>query len=88
MEQIKKDLQILCAAEGVGGQTAITDAAVDLLKPLVDEVEVDVMGNVLGLRRADRADAPTLMLEASVVKLQCPALAAIAKAPSLVFCLP
>lgn len=64
MEQIKKDLQILCAAEGVGGQTAITDAVVDLLKPLVDEVEVDVMGNVLGLRRAGHADAPTLMLEA------------------------
>ena len=64
MEQIKKDLQILCAAEGVGGQTAITEAAVKLLQPLVDEVEVDVMGNVLGLRRAENADAPTLMLEA------------------------
>ncbi len=64
MERIKRDLQILCAAEGVGGQTAITDAAVDLLKPLVDEVGVDVMGNVLGLRRAEHADAPTLMLEA------------------------
>lgn len=64
MEQIKKDLQVLCAAEGVGGQTAITDAVVALLKPLVDEVEVDVMGNVLGIRRADHDDAPTLMLEA------------------------
>lgn len=64
MEQIKKDLQALCAAEGVGGQTAITDVAVELLKPLVDEVEVDVMGNVLGLRRAENIDAPTLMLEA------------------------
>lgn len=64
MEQIKKDLQALCAAEGVGGQTAITDVAVELLKPLVDEVEVDVMGNVLGIRRAEIADAPTLMLEA------------------------
>lgn len=64
MEQIKKDLQALCAAEGVGGQTAITHVAVELLKPLVDEVEVDVMGNVLGLRRAENIDAPTLMLEA------------------------
>ncbi len=64
MEQIKKDLRVLCTAEGVGGQTAITDAAVQLLQPLVDEVEVDVMGNVLGLRRAESADAPTLMLEA------------------------
>lgn len=64
MEQIKRDLQILCNAEGVGGQTAITDAAVKLLQPLVDEVEIDVMGNVLGLRHADRDDAPTLLLEA------------------------
>lgn len=64
MKQIKKDLQMLCTAEGVGGQTAITDAVVQLLKPLVDEVEVDAMGNVLGLRRAETPDAPTLMLEA------------------------
>lgn len=64
MQQIKKDLQALCAAEGVGGQTAVTDVAMSLLRPLVDEVEVDVMGNVLGLRRAADANAPTLMLEA------------------------
>lgn len=64
MQQIKKDLQILCTAEGVGGQTAITDAVAELLKPLVDEVEVDVMGNVLGVRHADHEDAPTMMLEA------------------------
>ena len=64
MQQIKKDLQALCAAEGVGGQMAVTEVAMNLLRPLVDEVEVDVMGNVLGLRRAANANAPTLMLEA------------------------
>ena len=64
MKRLKQDLMALCAAEGVGGQTAVTDVAVDLLRPLVDEIEVDVMGNVLGLRRAKQADAPTLMLEA------------------------
>lgn len=64
MEQIKKDLQALCTAEGVGGQTAITTTVMELLKPLVDEIEVDAMGNVLGIRHADREDAPTLMLEA------------------------
>ena len=64
MEQIKKDLKALCTAEGVGGQTAVAEVALQLLKPLVDEVEVDVMGNVLGIRYADRDDAPTLMLEA------------------------
>ena len=64
MQQIKNDLKTLCTAEGVGGQTAITDAVIALLKPLVDEVEVDVMGNVLGILHADHKDAPTLMLEA------------------------
>jgi len=64
MKRLKQDLMALCAAEGVGGQTAVTDVAVDLLRPLVDEIEVDVMGNVLGLCRAKQADAPTLMLEA------------------------
>lgn len=64
MQQIKNDLKILCSAEGVGGQIAITTAAIQLLKPLVDEVEVDAMGNVLGIRHADRDDAPTLLLEA------------------------
>lgn len=64
MKQIQDDLRILCTAEGVGGQTAITDATIALLKPYVDEVEVDAMGNVLGIRRAEREDAPTLLLEA------------------------
>ena len=64
MNQIKQDLMTLCNAEGVGGQIAIVDAALQLLRPLVDEVEVDVMGNVLGIRHAANADAPTLMLEA------------------------
>lgn len=64
MEQIKNDLRLLCSAEGVGGQTAIAEVAMELLKHLVDEVEVDVMGNVLGIRHADHEDAPTLMLEA------------------------
>ena len=64
MQQIKKDLQALCTAEGVGGQTAVANVVMDLLKPLVDEVEVDVMGNVLGVRHAACDDAPTLMLEA------------------------
>ena len=64
MEQIKRDLMTLCNAEGVGGQNAIVEAAVQLLRPYMDEVEVDTMGNVIGIRRAERDDAPTLMLEA------------------------
>lgn len=64
MKHIKQDLMTLCNAEGVGGQSGIVEAAVALLRPFVDEVEVDAMGNVLGIRHADHEDAPTLMLEA------------------------
>lgn len=64
MKQIKQDLTALCNAEGVGGQNAIVEEAVRLLRPYMDEVEVDAMGNVLGIRYADHDDAPTLMLEA------------------------
>ena len=60
LNQIKNDLKMLCAAEGVGGQTAITDVVVQLLKPFVDEVEVDAMGNVLGVRYADHENCPVL----------------------------
>ena len=66
MQEIKNDLKMLCTAEGVGGQTAVTDVALNLLKPFVDEVEVDAMGNVLGVCRADHEDAPTLLLEAHI----------------------
>lgn len=64
MEQIKQNLKALCAAEGVGGQTAVANVALELLKPYVDEMEIDVMGNVLGLRHADHENAPTILLEA------------------------
>lgn len=64
MDHIKNDLQLLCAAEGVGGQQTVADIAAQLLRPFVDEIEVDAMGNVLGIRHADCGDAATLMLEA------------------------
>jgi len=64
MQQIKQDLIALCTAAGVGGQPEITQTAANLLRPLVDEVQTDAMGNVLGYRYCNTADAPTVMLEA------------------------
>ncbi len=64
MQQIKQDLKQLCAAAGVGGQADIAQIAAELLRPLVDEIQTDAMGNVLGFRYCHTADAPTIMLEA------------------------
>ena len=44
--------------------TEITEVAKELLSPLVDTIEVDAMGSVLGVRKATNPDAPTIMLEA------------------------
>lgn len=64
MQQLKKDLELLCSAAGVGGQTAIVEVAKELLKPLVNKIEIDPMGNVLGYRYSKVENAPTIMLEA------------------------
>ena len=58
-------LQQLCALPGPSGfEGPVARAAADLLRPWVDEVEVDRMGNVLGVRRCGREGAPRLLLDA------------------------
>lgn len=58
-------LQQLCALTGPSGfEGPVARAAADLLRPWVDEVEVDRMGNVLGVRRCGREGAPRLLLDA------------------------
>ncbi|MBQ4332897.1 MAG: M20/M25/M40 family metallo-hydrolase [Clostridia bacterium] len=64
MNEIKRDLSRLCQAAGVAGMPEITEVAKELLSPLVDTIEVDAMGSVLGVRKAANPDAPTIMLEA------------------------
>ena len=64
MNQIKQDLKALCRAPGAGGMSAVSKVALELLTPLVDEVKIDTMGNVLGRRNAGVPNAPTIMLEA------------------------
>ena len=55
----------LAAASGPSGFEGSAQAvAEEILRPLVDEVRTDVMGNLIGLRRAGRDDAPTVMLDA------------------------
>lgn len=62
--QISRDLKALCDAPGVAGCTAVIEQVTALLRPLVDEISTDVMGNVLAVRHAADPSAPTVMLEA------------------------
>ena len=64
MKMIRNDLSRLCYTTGVAGMKEITQVTADLLSPLVDNVSVDAMGNVLGVRHCSTEGASTVMLEA------------------------
>ena len=58
-------LSRLCALPGPSGfELPAAEAAAELLRPLVDEVVVDRMYNVVGVRRCGRENAPKLLLDA------------------------
>ena len=55
----------LCSMEGPSGfEDSVAAAACELLQPYMDEVSTDVMGNVIGVRRCGKENAPKLMLDA------------------------
>lgn len=61
----KETLEQLCALPGPSGfEHPVARAAAELLCPYMDEVQVDRMGSVVGVRRCGRPDAPRLMLDA------------------------
>lgn len=64
MNDTKTILKALCEAPGVGGMTEIANTASAWLRPLVDEIKVDAMGNVCGILHGTDPDAGTVMLEA------------------------
>ena len=62
---MRQALERLCtctAPSGFEGPAAAV--AAELLRPLVDEVSIDRMGNVLGVRRSKTPGAPKLLLDA------------------------
>ncbi|MEG0764761.1 MAG: M42 family peptidase [Pseudoflavonifractor sp.] len=62
---MKNALERLCGACAPSGfEQAAAEIAAELLGPLADEVSVDRMGNVIGLRRCGKKDAPKLLLDA------------------------
>lgn len=64
MEIIRQQLEQLSRAAGAAGQTEISRLAVELLRPLMDTVTVDALGNVLAVRQGTDSDAGTVLLQA------------------------
>lgn len=60
-EMIKK----ICSMSGPSGfEDGVAKQAADMLSPYVDEVSIDVMGNVVGVKRCGKENAPTLLFDA------------------------
>ena len=58
-------LSRLCALPGPSGfEQPVAQAVSELLRPWMDEVTADRMGNVVGVRRCGRENAPRLLLDA------------------------
>ena len=62
---MRQALERLCTCTAPSGFEAPAAAvAAELLRPLVDEVSIDRMGSVLGVRRSRTPNAPKLLLDA------------------------
>ena len=62
---LKEKIFALAEASGPSGfEGGARAAAEELLRPFVDELRTDGMGNLIALRRAGRPGAPTVMLDA------------------------
>lgn len=63
--QLTELLSALCPLPGPSGfERPVAIRAAELLRPLVDEVSVDRMGNVIGVRRCGKPDAKRVLLDA------------------------
>lgn len=64
--ELTKCLKDLCEAVGTAGLREASQTAASYLREYMEDVSVDDMGNVLGLRRCGRDKAPCLLLEAHI----------------------
>ena len=65
MMEIREMLERLCNTNGPSGfEQDVAKAAKQLLEPLVDEVWIDRMGSVIGVRRCGKPNAKRLLLDA------------------------
>ena len=61
----ERTLSYLCSLGGPSGfESAVAKAATELLRPWVDQVTIDKMGTVIGVRRCGKENAPKLLLDA------------------------
>ncbi|MDY3618978.1 M20/M25/M40 family metallo-hydrolase [Agathobaculum sp.] len=58
-------LKALCSLPAVSGfEAEAAKTVADMLRPYCDSVEIDVHGNVLGMRKCAKEHAPTILLDA------------------------
>lgn len=63
--QLKEMLSALCTLPGPSGfERPVALRAADFLRPLVDEVNIDRMGNLIGVRRCGKENAKKVLLDA------------------------
>lgn len=64
-KRLREMLSDLCALPGPSGfERPVALKAAELMQPLVDEVHIDRMGNVIGTRRCGRPNAKSILLDA------------------------
>lgn len=64
---LKNDIELLVGVHGISGQEQEVSYLVkDMLAPLVDEIEIDDMYNVIGRRYSKHSDTPRVMLNAHI----------------------
>ena len=59
-------LKDLCAAPGAAGLTGAGELAAGMLRTYMEDVRVDALGSVIGIRRCGKDGAPLLLLEAHI----------------------
>ena len=63
--QLREMLSALCPLPGPSGfERPVAQRAAELLRPLMDEVSVDRMGNLIGVRRCGMPNAKRILLDA------------------------
>ena len=63
--EIRTALKELCACGAPSGfEQPAAKVALELLRPLMDEVSIDRLGNVIGVKRCGKENAPRLLLDA------------------------
>ena len=64
---LREKIMLLSRESGPAGfEKNAVDKAAELLDPCVDELQTDVMGNLLALRRCGKPGAPVIMLDAHI----------------------